>query len=140
MIRRATIDDLPFMLNIGAEFFSYSPWVDIGEYCRARTSNMLTSIIESEDGFAAVSEYGLICGCIANVPFAKNIRLAHEMFWWSNGNDGMKLLKAFEDWAVEKEVLGIVLSHMSARRGETIQRAFKRKGYVEHENYYIRRL
>ena len=140
MIRRATLDDLPFMLDIGARFFAYSPWVDMGEYCRARTSNMLASIIESADGFAAVSEYGLICGCIANVPFAKNIRLAHEMFWWTKGADGMKLLKVFEDWATEKEVSGIVLSHMSARRAEAIKRTFTRKGYVPHENYYIRRL
>lgn len=138
-MRLATLDDIPFMVDMGRKFHAYSQWVQYAEYCPHRTAQMLQGLIESDEGFAAVKHDGLICGCLAAMPYLKDFIVAHEMFWWSASN-GMDLLRMFEAWAQEKGASAIAVSHAVARRGKALERVFVRNGYTPNEAYYIRRL
>ena len=95
MIRRAVESDLPDILLMMGKFHKASnlPYDLDFSACGDIMADMM------KHGFVARSESGFICGVIMNSPLNPRWKVAKEFLWWSEGKDGMKLLKKFRDWA-----------------------------------------
>lgn len=125
MIRRATIEDLPHILELGRQFHAYSPWkhIPINE---DDLSAMLKNVIET--GVILLSYNGM-CGGIINPLYINNDhKAAIELFWWAP-SEGLALRQAFEEWAAEQGASLIQFSALANERMGAIGRMYRRAGY-----------
>lgn len=130
MIRKATLEDMPLLLEMGRKFhnaaelpFEYDP-----EASGAAIGGMI------EGGGVFVSERGAIGGILGQAWSNPAHVFACELFWWSEDGHGVGLLKAFEEWAREmcaSEVRMTSLHHL-AKAGKILERL----GYTPTEVSY----
>lgn len=136
MIRAATLDDIPALLEMGRKFAD-----DAGVTARIgwddeSVSDLLEALIDSDDGIVLVSERGMIGGYVAAHPFNRNVRMFVELFWRAEDGQGLALLNAAE---AQAEALGAVKSVMVAMDGmERTSRLYGRLGYALCEAQYMK--
>lgn len=99
MIREATRADVPKILEWGKAFHDAAqhPFGHDEEATRA----FVDGLMESPLGVILTSETGMIGGVLAPAYSAPSWTMAVELFWWAE-KGGVKLLKAFEEWAENK--------------------------------------
>lgn len=68
---------------------------------RAWTAKTVSGLIQSQDGFVAVSDGGFIAGAIRQTIISP-VPVAAEMGWFATDGNGLRLLRAFERWATDK--------------------------------------
>ena len=122
-MRRATAEDIPFLLELGAKFHAekQAKYGFVEEDCRAFFAAMI------EGGVVLIEGRGFICGVAMGQPSNASYRSAHELFWWSEGGHGAELLAAFEQWAAEQGCDEVCLSHPASEA--VVGRYLQRKGY-----------
>lgn len=118
-IRLATIDDLEALVMMGAMFHTESPFNGRVAYDPDRVRDLIIALIEAPEGVVFVADVegdpvGAICG-IKTCPWFSSAPLAQEVAWFldpdfRSGRTGLRLLRAFEQWAIEEGVDGIVMS------------------------------
>jgi GNAT superfamily N-acetyltransferase len=132
VIRDATTDDIPRLMEMGARFVAetvYRERLVIDEDALTRTFRML---ITADSGTLFVSVAGdTVTGMIGlfvfEHPFTGELA-AHELFWWVEPEyrgHGLKLLKCAEAWAAGA---GAKHVHMVAPSPE-VGRLYERLGY-----------
>lgn len=146
MIRDATPDDIPRLVEMGERFLTetvYRGRVTVNPVAMARTVGLL---LASEVGAVFVSEqHGTVVGMIGLLLFEHPITgelTASELFWWMDdrhrgGPDAIRLLRRGERWARE---LGAAKMHMIAPVGSGVGRLYQRCGYEELETAWQRDL
>lgn len=87
---------------------------------------------------------GALGGVLAPSPFNGKL-MAVEMFWfvieeYRGSADGIRLLKAFEQWAVEQRAEMISMIHLLALQPEKLGKLYQRMGYHPVETNYIKHL
>ena len=80
-------------------------------------------------GVVYIASDGFIAGIIASDPWDQSRRVCHELFWWSEGRDGMKLKKKLEEWACDSGCAEVQFSHPASEK--TVGKIMKRSGYTE---------
>ena len=136
MIRRAGIEDIPALLEMGRAFADEAGVTARIGWDDESVSDLLKALIESEDGIVLVSERGMIGGYVAAHPFNRNVRMFVELFWRAEDGHGLALLKAAE---AQSEALGAVKSVMVAMDGmERTSRLYGRLGYALCEAQYMK--
>lgn len=135
MIRRATADDLPRVVELGAAFHAYSPYLDIpfdadgfGAFAR--------KLIEG--GAVFLSDDGMVGGLLVPLYFNPAVVMGAELFWWA-GKTGKPLREAFEAWARGEGAQGVQFSGLTDQREETIRKVFARAGYERAETAFFKR-
>jgi hypothetical protein len=106
VIRDATPDDIPRLVEMGTRFLTesvYSGKVLVNPEAITRTMGLL---LASDVGALFVSELdGVVTGMIGLMVFEHPFtgqRAAQELFWWvepEHRGNGLKLLKRGEQWA-----------------------------------------
>lgn len=136
MIRAATLEDMPRVLELGAEFLAIGPyaWVplDLAAF-EAFAGQMI------EHGAIFLADDGIIGGCLYPFYFNPSVVMAAELFWYSPTN-GRALRTAFEDWAKEKGCVAITCSGLANEREATIRRLYGRAGYEATEVAFVKRI
>lgn len=93
---------------------------------RAHTAATVAALISSPTGFVAVSAGGFIAGALVQT-IINPASLAQELGWHAKDGSGLRLLRAFERWAIERGanwinlstgVSGPDLSRLGYRRAE----------------------
>lgn len=137
MIRRATTDDLPEILALGAEFLAYSPhrWIPLDAEAFAAFA---TQLIEGA-GAIFLSEDGFIGGALAPCYFNPAYAFAAELFWFAR-KDGRALREAFETWAREAGADAVTCSGLADDHEKAIRRVYARAGYEPSEVAFMKRL
>lgn len=125
MIREATEADLAAVIDMGRKFHAAAKVQ--APYSEAATKRTLRHLMASPEGVLLVSDSGMIGGGIAPAYCADNWKIAVEMFWWAEDRQGLRLLKAFEDWAVGQGVNEIRMTTIEGLDGAG--RILERKGY-----------
>jgi GNAT superfamily N-acetyltransferase len=135
MIRKATADDLPRILDLGAEFLALGPyaWVPLDlaafeTFCRGLL----------EVGVIFLSDDGLIAGCLSPFYFNPSVVMAAELFWFAR-SDGRALRQALEDWAKDQGCVALTCSGLANEREATIRRLYGRAGYDVTEVAFVKR-
>lgn len=101
--------------------------------CRIKTGQTLAGLIHGLDGAVWRSERGFIAGCITQTVINAD-PVAIEMGWYAEDRSGLRLLRAFEDWARER---GATLIKMSCNGGAA-QQILERAGYRACETAMVK--
>lgn len=142
-IRRATAADYDAMAEMGQHFLNATPY---GQ-CVSASAETLASFTRSIGGLDTaillVADtgdrlVGMVAGWVFPHPFSGQL-VASELVWWvepdARGSVGVRLLQAFETWAVER---GATAIQMIAPEGSSIGTLYERRGYRRVEALYQR--
>jgi GNAT superfamily N-acetyltransferase len=121
MIREATAQDIPTVVEFGERFHAQSqqPF----PYDKEAVEGFIGNIISSPSGAIFLSETGMIGGILAPAYCAPDWLMAVELFWWAE-KGGVKLLKAFEAWAEDMNANEVRMTSLAAlvRAGGLLKR------------------
>jgi hypothetical protein len=137
MIRPATLDDIPDLLAMGARFASRAALAEHVGYEPADMENTFGVMIEDPAHVVLIGESGAIGGMSGPHPFNYRHVIAQELFWWSEGREGLALLKAFEGWA-QAHCHSLRMITLEAVEPQRTGRLYERMGYAPVEHGYIK--
>lgn len=137
MIRKATPEDLPRCLNMGAAFHAYSPYRDI-LFDPAAFETFLLNLMEK--GALLVSDTGMIAGVLSPLYFNPAYSLGAELLWWAPEGGGRELREAFEDWAEEQGAHAVQFSALADDQAERVAAIYAKAGYRPVETGYLKEL
>lgn len=143
MIRRATEADIPALTAMGQRFVQETSYKDLVSADPDRIAQTVIGILSTDTGVVLVSEgttgpTGMIAMLSYSHPFSGELT-AFEVVWWVNPEargDGIRLLKAAEDWGRQK---GATKMNMVAPN-ERVGALYSRLGYSPVETSFQRSL
>jgi len=146
-IRKLTQDELPLIHEIGVLFWEESGLE--GEYSEISMAENWRIFYEAGMGhihgwFVGEELVGLIGGYTAPNPFNAEMETV-ETFWYvkpehRKGLGAIRLLQAFEDEARERGSVCVSMVHLSNLNADAVRRLYLRRGYLETEVVYRKRL
>lgn len=133
-VREASSTDMPQLMEWAERFANWSGVdADMDD-----VRSVLEEAIRGDDFVIFIHDRGFIAGGIAPAWFNQGLCVAEELMWWSDGH-GLRLLSAFEQWAIDRRADQIVMIHLPAN-GERVQRLYQRRGYELTDSKYARSL
>lgn len=143
MIRQATHADVPELTRMGQRFVEETEYSEVIAIDPERLSLSVIHILDNPDGTILVSgsdatPTGMIAMLAYEHPFSGE-RTAFEVVWWVSPEargDGVKLLKAAEEWARKQGIRKMQMVAPNDRVGQL----YSRLGYVPVETSYQRSL
>jgi GNAT superfamily N-acetyltransferase len=138
MIRPATVDDIPALLELGERFAGESGMSAAIGFDPESVERMLRQLIES--GILLVCPGGMIGGLVYGHPFNNACVVFQEMFWRAEQGHGLDLLNAAHEHA---RSLGATHSAMMLAEGmdpERAERLYRRLGYRALDRSFIKEL
>lgn len=136
MIRKATRDDIPEILRLGAEFLAYSPH-NVHPLDPDAFADFAGKLIDGA-GAIFLSEDGFIGGLVTGAYFNPAVLFGAELFWWAR-KEGRQLREAFEAWAKENGAVELHFTGLLDERSDTITKVFRRAGYQPLELGFVKR-
>lgn len=134
-VRPATVDDLPRLMGWAEKFLAYHPLTAQFPHDMLAVETMLRRMIEGEDAALLMHERGAIGGIIAPLWCSPDVRVANELFWWSEAG-GRSLMRAFEAWAAEHGAHVVNMVMIMGRRD--VSTIYDRAGYTPLELSFVR--
>jgi len=139
MIRPATHSDIPGLLAMGDRFSEAARLIEHVGYDPASMERTFAYMVDDDNCCIFIGESGAIGGMRSPHPFNLSHWIAQELFWWSEGREGLRLLDAFEGWAAE--TCGTVrMICLEAVNPERMGKLYQRRGYAPLEHGYIKGL
>lgn len=135
MIRPATLDDIPALLAMGEKFATKA---GLDEHCGYDPQSMeltFRAMIERDEFCLFIGEGGAIGGMKAPHPFNHAVTMADELFWWSEGREGLRLLDAYEEWAAGSIIR---MTALEAVNPDRMGKFYERRGYRPLERAFVR--
>ncbi|WP_366143329.1 GNAT family N-acetyltransferase [Azospirillum sp.] len=147
MIRPATLDDVPALVELLKEFVSMSGYTALASYDPDSAAITCAALIRREDGIVFVAmDDGAVVGAVGAMsapgPWNRSLSTVTEIFFyvspgWRNGT-GRSLLKALRDWA--KNAGASVLFMGALERNDRVGCMYRRAGFTPVEQMYVGRL
>ena len=139
MIRTATLEDIPSLVDMGMRFAQSDAYRHILRDNPAQIESMAHMLVTKDTCTMLVLEKdghieGMI-GMICTPHFLSGDMFAGEICWWVNPDhrgDGIRLMKAAETWAKSRNALTIQMVAPNERVG----RLYERLGYTQTETSY----
>lgn len=99
-------------------------------------------MIESDDALLLVTEAldGAVGGLIYPHPFNHAQRVGQELFWWSEGREGLALFDAMEAEARKLGACFWTMITLDTIKPAATGRLYERRGYRRLEQSYIKEL
>lgn len=138
MIREASADDMPLIVELGREMHARSVWRDYAAFAGTDFGNSAQRLIDDPDGAVFLSRRGMLWLSIVSLYFNSGVRIAAEMFFYAPDGHGDALRRAGERWAAQSAQLIAMNRHATTddRAGILYQRA----GYAALEHSFLRAL
>lgn len=95
------------------------------------------AMIAGEHFALFIGDGGAIGGMIAPHPFNYSQKFVDELFWWSEGREGLRLLAAFEEWAASRDAM-VRMTALEAVSPDRVGRLLERRGYQPLERSFIK--
>lgn len=142
MIKIATIDDLPEILEMSMKFITSTGY---DKYSNEQTiSNLIETIVtgpQDEMIILLIPGVGFLAGQSSPFAFGPHL-LASEIAWWINeerrkSGAGEELIEAFEYWA--KNVARCSIISLTGL-DDQIGKFYEKKGYKLYERAYMKEL
>lgn len=149
MIRLATPDDIPTLLEMGREFHGAAGWADITDFNPVDCAQTLANMIDVESAILLVVERdGAVVGMAGGVTTPIYFNYAHksgqELFFWmrpdARNGEGRLLLTALENEARALGCESWMMIALDKVRPEATGALYKRNGYRLAEHGWIKRL
>lgn len=84
-----------------------------------------------------IGENGALGAMAGPHPFNHAHIIAQELFWWSEGREGLRLLDAFEAWAAQR-AHSVRMITLEAVNPDRMARLYERRGYQPLERGFIK--
>lgn len=136
MIREAAVEDIPRLLAMGERFAVKARLADHVGYDSASMAATFKLLIEGGHP-VFIGESGAIGGTCTPHVFNHAHICVQELFWWSEGGEGMRLLRALENYARERGA-SLRLCHMEAIEPDKLDRVYRKLGYQLVERGYVK--
>lgn len=137
MIREAGLSDIPALLEMGQAFADKAQLVEHIGYCPASMALTFEQMIAAQEHCIFIGDNGAIGGLSSPHPFNAEHWIAQELFWWSEGREGLRLLQTFEKWA-EARCHSVRMITLEAVEPERMGRLYAKRGYSPLEHGYIK--
>ena len=146
ILRQVETAELPKLTECFAEFCRATRFVrgfDMGRFAA-----LWSGLLESKAGvvFGLFDEAGEIQGMLGGLaypePYSAEL-LATEMFWFVRAEErggGIRLYRAFEQWAREMGCSQIRMVHLLDSMPERLEKVYRRWGFKAAEVHYVRDL
>ena len=139
MIREATVQDIPRIVEMGRHFIEQSEYTETVKYNPQQLKKLTEGVIENDLGAVFLSEVdGQITGFIAALlfdnPFSGELT-ASDLAWWVEPDargSGVRLLRRAEKWAKGRGATAMNMVAPNPRVGQL----YSRLGYRQIENVY----
>jgi GNAT superfamily N-acetyltransferase len=147
-VRRGTAEDIDALVDMGGRFFAFSAFSGFIPYDADAVGASLSAIVDQGALFVATCDeqlIGGIVGMLSPVWFNQNARTATELAWWvdeeyRHTSAGIKLYRAFEQWATEQGADAIVMSDLVIRDAAPAENLFKKLGFTTVERSHIKKV
>jgi GNAT superfamily N-acetyltransferase len=136
MIRRATLEDVPALLDMGGRFSERAKLQSNVGYDPVSMKATFEALITNGHP-VFISETGAIGATLTNHPFNASHVVAQELFWWSEGGEGAALLDALESYC-SQEADSLIMIALEAIRPEAVGRLYERRGFVPLERSFVK--
>lgn len=142
MIKIATIEDLPEVLDMAMKFMSLTGYT---KYSDEQTiSNLIETIVTGPQNtmiILLIPGVGFLAGQASPFVFGRG-SIASEIAWWineekRNSGIGAELVEAFEYWA--KNVAGCTIITLTSL-DDSVGKFYEKKGYTLYERAYMKEL
>lgn len=131
---------------MGARFLAWSPY---GQKLGYRVTDIEAGLnrMLAAGGVCFVAEredriIGAIVGILSELWFRPGVPVATELAWWvdpdARGATGIRLLRRFETWAIEKGAGLIALSDLVVDGVEPADKLFRSLGFTTVERSHIK--
>jgi GNAT superfamily N-acetyltransferase len=150
MLSIAKAHHVPSLKRMASNFFNSSPYntLPLDENKRDQLIHGLMNANLSEATVIVYEANGQPIGCIAgqvSTILFNNNRVASEVMWWVDpehrkSKAGMKLLKAFESWAVYAKCDVIHMVCLAEEHGDVLDKLYTRLGYKQTERHYMKEI
>ena len=131
MIRQATAEDVPRVAEMAMRFIAAA---GKPEGRPAEVEAVVRGMVGG--GGCFVSERGMILGIVAPLYYRPDYLEAHEVAWWCEDGAGLRLLRAFEQWARDRGAREIVMSTLPDYTARGAHAVLTRRGYRHAEAGY----
>jgi hypothetical protein len=141
MIRLATTEDMPAILEMAKRFHASSPWafMPIDE---AHLTAHMTQFIDGDNSAVFVLDdmTGGI-GLFVSPVYFSDTKVAQETFWYceSPGNGGA-LLDVAERWAKNMGAAQMSMICLEGKNTDIVGKIYERRGYRPTEHTYMKAL
>lgn len=146
MIKIATLEDLPGVLNVVKNFFDNSPFNGLAEFDPSIASDTAKNIILGPKENGVVLIYitggvvkGILAGLAHQMMFSKD-KVATELCWWvdedARSKESLDLIEAYEFWAEKVGCTITTMANLTGETGERLDKYYKRRGYTPLETAY----
>lgn len=144
VIRNASLEDVPTITALGAQFHHYSGFIE--PYDAGTVSCVVSGLIEADHGFVAVGVTdGRVVGMIAGMAhpcwFNAAVRVCGELFWWCEPEargTGMpqSLMNAMRDWAKAVGCKTFTMGAIDNDRADVMARMYRAAGFRPKERTF----
>ena len=131
-VRRASPDDIGHILSLGAAFHASSVWAESVPYDRRSFEATVRAIIGGA-GAIFVSDKGFCGGVTSPVYFNAHVKIAAELFWYTQDSHGQELHATFERWAKDTNHSFVHMTGQINEREKGIRRLFESRDYTAQE-------
>lgn len=150
MIRRATSDDIPAMLDLGELFYPTTPPARVIPFNRVSTRFLFEAMLGESNCVVLVSEQdgrvvGGIGGTLAPATYNMDYLVVLENFWFfrpdqRQSREAMQLKTALEVWAKEQGAVMNIMGEFPGEYRPRLRRIYGRGGYQEGETLHYKEL
>lgn len=151
LVRPATLEDMPYILDFGRQFFAKTELRQSVEFDGLSFTQALESFIQGlgfEAGVFVLENsvpVGVIAGLCYSTWFNEHVKTGQDLFWWIEPDErgfaqAKKMLDALETWASERGAKWFTMAATETMRPGTVEKFYLRRGYTLSERHFIRRL
>ncbi len=146
MIREATVDDIPVLVEMARKFHSHANMEQWGLTFDPPSMGVYIEMLiflQTANIFVLEEEDGIIVGSIAGIlnPWFMDysIVLVNELWWWVEpGSKGTKAMKEeFYQWAKSRGTTKKIMNSISGPKEKVVQRYYKMEGLQYMESMFI---
>jgi GNAT superfamily N-acetyltransferase len=145
-IAKATMHDLSKLQNCAQRFYASSRFLT--KFDMARFVKIWAGLLESESGviFLLLDNGQNAVGALGGVAYPdiySGEMIASEMYWFvmpEYRGGGIRLYRAFEEWAKEQECLQVRMVHLLDSMPEKLERVYRHFGFTPAEVHYVKDL
>jgi hypothetical protein len=140
LIRPACFADIPKLLEMGKRFADEAGVTARVGWDEASVVALLGNLIESPAGILLIGEQSMFGGLVYPHPFNAKCVIFQEMFWRSEGREG---LRAYYAALEQAKALGATHCAMMATEGsnpERVSALYSRMGFSPFDRTFIKEL
>lgn len=138
MIRHAEPSDIPFVMEMGRRFADEAGVTAEVGWDDESVERLLNQMIAHDDGLLLVGGNTILGGLAFAHPFNGAVKVFQELFWRSEGAEGVKALKMAEAWMKGRGVSRSLMLDI-ATMGD-LSRVYERLGYRLAERTFIKEI